>query len=237
MNSKKLLIVDDEPGIRESLQEYLEFEGFNVSVASCGEEALVLVRDNSFDLIISDIRMPHGDGKFLVQKLRERDLLNPPVLFMSGFTDMSVEEAYHIGARGILSKPFQPQDLISRIQSLMKNLGAPTSQDQEFIDIKIPTKNIESAVSQKKLNCGQYGLFISAEDLMPSVGDRVRIEFEDQSLLGDGVVRWIRAYERIGQVKGFGLELMKTSEHLGKAIEAYVQENRVLSVIPINLKD
>lgn len=239
MNSKKLLIVDDEQGIRESLKEYLEFEGYEANVASCGEDALLLVRDNDFDLIISDIRMPKGDGKFLVQNLKQYKPNCPPLIFMSGFSDLTVEEAYNLGARGIISKPFSPQELLRHIQSLLllKNTWSPYRNSHNEIELKIPTSNLETAVSQRKLNCGQYGFFISGEDPMPMVGDKVHIQFEDIELLGEGVVRWIRNYERSGKVKGFGVEFMKISDPLEKAIESFVTQNKVLSAIPINLKD
>lgn len=236
MRSKRILIVDDEQGIRESLKEYLELEGFYTQVASCGEEALVLLRDSHFDLIISDIRMPHGDGKFLLRNLKEMDPQSPPLIFMSGFTDLSIEDAYNLGARGIVPKPFQFQELQNKIDELLKKSKEQKLQKDNLIKVTIPAPNLELAISQRRLNCGQNGFFISSEYPMPVVGDQIQIRFDDENLLVEGVVRWIRNYERLGKEKGYGIEFLKISKQLEESIKTFVLQNKVSSTIPISLK-
>jgi two-component system nitrogen regulation response regulator NtrX len=100
-----VLVVDDEPGIRETLGGVLEDEGYRVALAADGESALALLRTHSFDVVLLDIWLPQMDGMAVLEKIQERD--DPPeVVMISGHgTVESAVRATKLGAHDFLEKP------------------------------------------------------------------------------------------------------------------------------------
>jgi two-component system response regulator AtoC len=112
MSRSRLLIIDDEEGLRASLTLLLEDEGYEVETAECADAALAVVADRSFDVILCDVRMPGRDGLEVLPEIVE---LQPSasVLMMSayGASDQALE-ALRRGAHDYIAKPFEPQELI-----------------------------------------------------------------------------------------------------------------------------
>jgi DNA-binding NtrC family response regulator len=114
----KILVVDDEPGIRELLFDILNFLGYQSLMASNGIEALETLARNEVDLIISDIRMPRMNGIELLKTVKERNLEIPFVL-ISGYKINDADRAFAEElANGFLAKPFE----IEQIKALINNL-------------------------------------------------------------------------------------------------------------------
>ncbi len=103
-SSKTILIVDDEVDICELLALQMELKGLSVLSANNGLDALEVVKLNEVNLILSDVRMPKGDGIMLLKELRQRKN-EVPLIFMSGYTDISEDEAIRMGAMALLHKP------------------------------------------------------------------------------------------------------------------------------------
>ncbi|MEO8893140.1 MAG: response regulator, partial [Coleofasciculaceae cyanobacterium] len=120
--SAQLLLVDDEPGIRLSVKEYLqEVGGFEVQVASNVNEALQMLEKQTPDLVISDIMMPQLDGYEFLKKLREDPRFkNLPVIFLTarGMTTDRIK-GYQAGVDAYLSKPFEPDELVAMVENLL----------------------------------------------------------------------------------------------------------------------
>jgi CheY-like chemotaxis protein len=122
MSLARILIVDDDPGVRASLLMVLKFADYEVYEASSGAEALVLAETQSPDLIISDINMPDLDGIQTVEALRRlphvREL---PVIFISGLASEEHRRRIAVlGAAELLSKPFSIQELMEMIGKCLK---------------------------------------------------------------------------------------------------------------------
>src|SRR5215471_4512291 len=101
----QILIVDDESGIRESLQGILEDEGYTASAAASGEECLQLLRKSSFDLLLLDVWLPGMDGLETLEKVRALDAA-PEVIMISGHgTIETAVRATKLGAYDFLEKP------------------------------------------------------------------------------------------------------------------------------------
>lgn len=116
----KILVVDDNADAREILTLLLEKQGFTVITAPDGQEALKLVKAETFDLIITDLQMPNLDGIGLIKALRTRpELSSVPILVMSAFPGRSVTDALAAGANGSASKPVDFDLLIKVIQQLL----------------------------------------------------------------------------------------------------------------------
>ncbi|MFC2133882.1 sigma-54-dependent transcriptional regulator [Bacteroidota bacterium] len=117
--SVKILIADDEKAIRDSLKLVLTEEGFSADTATDGEEALQKIRDENYDLVISDIKMPNVDG---MQLLTEAAKISPDTFFMIMTAYASVQtaiEALRKGAYDYLIKPVEFDDLMIRIKHLI----------------------------------------------------------------------------------------------------------------------
>lgn len=119
MSKLQILIVDDEWNMRNLLRIYLMKEGFEIKEASTGQEALMLVRAHSFDVIILDVMLPDMDGWQICKRIR--DLVTTPVLFLSARTETKDKvKGLGIGADDYLTKPFDPEELLARVFSLIR---------------------------------------------------------------------------------------------------------------------
>ncbi|WP_299414385.1 response regulator transcription factor [Acaryochloris sp. IP29b_bin.148] len=116
-----LLLVDDEPGLREAVQAYLEDSGFTVDVASNAKAGWDLLQQRIPDLIISDIMMPEVDGyQFLAQMREDPRFMRLPIVFLTarGMTKDRIE-GYNAGVDAYLSKPFDPDELVAIVTNLL----------------------------------------------------------------------------------------------------------------------
>lgn len=120
MVKEKILIVDDEEGIRELLSDFLKNEGFLCETASDGAEALAKFKNDGFDLVISDIRMPLMGGLELLRHIKEVDELTA-VIMITAVKDVNVAiEALTMGAYGYVIKPFKLQEVLINVERALE---------------------------------------------------------------------------------------------------------------------
>ncbi|WP_375339989.1 response regulator [Okeania sp. KiyG1] len=130
--SGKILLVDDEPGLREAVQAYLEDSGFDVNVASNANQGWDILQSYLPDLVITDIMMPQIDGYQFLQKLREDPRFKAlPVVFLTakGMTTDRIQ-GYQAGCDAYLSKPFDPEELVAIVENLLERRVVATSQNE-----------------------------------------------------------------------------------------------------------
>jgi len=126
--SPHLLLVDDEPGLREAVKDYLEESGFAVQVASNAREGWDLLQQSTPDLVISDIMMPQVDGyQFLKQMREDPRFKRLPVIFLTakGMTTDRIQ-GYQSGVDAYIPKPFDPDELVAIVENLLER--RPVSQ-------------------------------------------------------------------------------------------------------------
>ncbi|EMS72122.1 response regulator transcription factor [Ruminiclostridium cellobioparum] len=115
----KILVVDDEAGIREIIKKYAVFEGHEVSEAADGMEAVGVCREKDFDIIIMDIMMPELDGFSACKEIRKTK--NIPVLMLSARgEEYDKIHGFELGIDDYVVKPFSPKELMMRINAIMK---------------------------------------------------------------------------------------------------------------------
>jgi two-component system cell cycle response regulator CpdR len=114
-NSQRILVVDDEPWSLEFVCDFLRKEGYEVTQAKDGAEAIELIERSQFDLVLSDVRMPHLDGVTLVRYVRSRTP-TLPIILMTGVASDLTPKLYNVPC---LSKPFSLADLRSNIERLL----------------------------------------------------------------------------------------------------------------------
>jgi DNA-binding response OmpR family regulator len=121
----KILLVDDEPNIQKLLRASLAARGYQVLVASDGEEALELARLECPDLVLLDLKIPKISGWDVLTGLKANEKLHKtPVIIMTGAANPSDEDkARSMGAVGCLAKPFTPDELMHEINLVLGKLG------------------------------------------------------------------------------------------------------------------
>ncbi len=122
---KQLLLIDDDPNLILLVKDYLEFQGYEVTTADNGKEALEILQDKIPNLMICDIMMPEMDGYELVKQIRQDSQLSLiPVIFLSakGQTTDRVK-GLNMGADVYLVKPFEPEELVAQVESSLKQVN------------------------------------------------------------------------------------------------------------------
>ena len=125
--SERLLIVDDDGEMRDLLRKVLEKEGYQVAVAGDGREALAVLARGTFDLVVTDMLMPHDGGLELLQTLHHA---HPtlPVIIVTAFGDWhSYTRALELGAAAFISKPLRMSELIAAVHNALAGRGATAS--------------------------------------------------------------------------------------------------------------
>ena len=121
-----LLIVDDDPEIRELLQDYLQSNGYRVSTAADGKAMWSLLEREHVDLVVLDIMLPGEDGLVLCRQLRASSDL--PVIMLTALgEDTERIIGLEMGADDYLGKPFNPRELLARIRGVLRRAGSDTS--------------------------------------------------------------------------------------------------------------
>jgi two-component system OmpR family response regulator len=121
-----ILVVDDDPQIRDLLNEYLSGNGMRVSTASSGREAMKILSEESIDLVILDLRLADEDGMSIARDLRER--LAIPVIMLTGVRDEADRVmGLELGADDYVTKPFSPRELLARIRTVLRRVQSVPS--------------------------------------------------------------------------------------------------------------
>lgn len=125
MSQKKILVIDDEELIIRSLSKLLEKNGYTVFVAKNGGDALVMVEEENFDLIIADIRMPGMNGVEAVHSINEilkkQNIKRAPVIFITGYADEKIEKMVEeLNPVAYIYKPFDIAELVEKVRETLK---------------------------------------------------------------------------------------------------------------------
>lgn len=139
----KILVVDDEAKIREVIKEYASFDGFNVSEAVDGMDAINKCKQEKFDLIIMDVMMPRLDGFSAIKEIRK--MSNTPVIMLSARgEEYDKLFGFEIGVDDYVTKPFSPKELMARVNAVLSRASKVSSdkegnKNKEYIyeDLKI----------------------------------------------------------------------------------------------------
>jgi len=115
-----ILICEDNTLAKKTLSVVIEKAGFSTEASEDGIEAMRMLQENDYELIIVDIHLPYHSGLELVKYLRSDLKKNTPVLIVTAFSDIQLQQqAGELGINGYIVKPFNPADLISQIRSIL----------------------------------------------------------------------------------------------------------------------
>lgn len=119
--TKRILAIDDSPTLRKLLRYYLTKRGYQVAEANNGKTGMDYIMQEHFDLIILDMNMPVMNGAEVLKSLKEMDDFSIPILILSADKEEeSIAAGIALGASYYLTKPFKPDDVVSRIEDIFR---------------------------------------------------------------------------------------------------------------------
>ncbi len=158
----KILVVDDEANIREVIKEYAEFEGHEVDEACDGMQAVDMVRERDYDIIIMDVMMPRLDGYSACKEIRK--LKQIPVLMLSARgEEYDKLFGFEIGIDDYVVKPFSPKEVMARINAIVKRnstVAAVPAETEKFegLDINFTSRDVFIDGEKANLTPKEYDL-------------------------------------------------------------------------------
>ncbi len=119
----KILVVDDEKGMRDFLSIMLKKEGYEVASAERGEDALKAVQAEIYDLVITDVKMPQIDGIEVLKTVKDVSPETVVIMITAFATTETAVEAMKLGAYDYITKPFRPRELMARVHAVLRRAG------------------------------------------------------------------------------------------------------------------
>jgi two-component system OmpR family response regulator len=221
----KVLVIDDEPGVRDLISEALSLSEITAVQAADGLEALSFLRRERFDLLILDINMPKLDGLALLEKLRTEGM-SVPVLMLSARADKTdINQGLRIGADDYLTKPFSIEELVLRVKAILRRSKGevaevkvltcgPISMDFSKYSVKFNDHPIDLSPTEFKLLeqlILNRGNVVTKETLLSEVWE---IDFKSSSTVVDTYISYLRkklhidGFDGIKTVRGIGFQIV-----------------------------
>jgi two-component system OmpR family response regulator len=221
----KVLVIDDEPGVRELISEALSISEITAVQAADGLEALSFLRRERFDLLILDVNMPKLDGLALLEKLRTEGM-SVPVLMLSARADKAdINQGLRTGADDYLTKPFSIEELVLRVKAIMRRSKGeiaevkvltcgPISMDFSKYSVKFNDQLVDLSPTEFKLLeqlILNRGNVVTKETLLSEVWE---IDFKSSSTVVDTYISYLRkklhidGFDGIKTVRGIGFQIV-----------------------------
>ncbi|MDH4048710.1 MAG: response regulator transcription factor [Gammaproteobacteria bacterium] len=188
---QNILVVEDEEAIRTGLIDVLVYHGYKVDFASNGPDGLKKAQSGKFDLILLDIMLPGMDGYAICNAVRDKDRYQPIIMLTAKTSDDEIIEGLKLGADDYVGKPFSVQQLMLRIEAVLRRSAAGQEQARTLVlgQVTVDTENL----------CGRNGL---QEEL-----SFTRREIDILSYLAANSSRPVSREELLSKVWGYGRNL------------------------------
>lgn len=137
MSNNKILLVEDDQNFGDVLKSYLEMHDYDVTLASDGVAGFESYKKGSFDLCIFDVMMPRKDGFTLAKEVREKDKEMPIIFLTAKNLKEDILEGFKIGADDYLAKPFNSEELLLRIQAILRRVNKGAEKEDEAKEFQV----------------------------------------------------------------------------------------------------
>jgi DNA-binding response OmpR family regulator len=193
MENKKLLVVDDDPGLRELLQEYLATQGYEVNAVADGIAMEQYLLQHTVNLVILDLMLPGEDGLSLARKLRAAG--NLPIIMLSARgEDVDRIIGLEVGADDYLAKPFNPRELLARIRAVLRR------HDDNQLKTVIEAPVLQHRFGPFQLDLNSRSLLKDGAEISLTAAEfnllRIFIEHPNRVLNRDLLMDLMKGYER-----------------------------------------
>jgi two-component system phosphate regulon response regulator OmpR len=182
MHRSRLLVVDDDPGIREMLRDYLAAHRFDVRVAADGVAMRREIEQGLPDLVLLDVHLPGEDGIALARFLREHHDL--AIIMVTG-ADELIDRVVGLeaGADDYMAKPFDPRELLARVRSVLRRSTAPPAPPAQAPAPPKPEAPMAAAGAFARVRVGRCLLEVDSHRLLTTEGDEVPLTAMEFALL------------------------------------------------------
>lgn len=186
----RILLVDDDPGLRDLLRRYLEEQGFEVVAVRDGAQMDAALADASFDLLILDVMLPGEDGLSVLRRLVGKASL-PVIMVSARGEDIDRIVGLEVGADDYLAKPFNPRELLARVRAVLRRRSAVVEDDQApeglhrfgDFELHVPSQRLLKDGQEVPLTGGEFTLL------------RVLVEHPQRVLDRNTLLDLIKGYE------------------------------------------
>ncbi len=166
MTQQHILVVDDEPNIREVVELYLRREGFAVTVAADGAAALAAVNQNPPDLIVLDLMLPRIEGFAVLESMRQNGHDIPVIMLTAKTTEAEQIAGFELGADDYVTKPFSPKTLVARVKAVLRRTTSKPLVDSQARPIILGHIKIDPTTRQVWRNGNKVVLTAKEFDLL-----------------------------------------------------------------------
>ena len=223
-----VLVVDDEPGVRDLLSDALRIAGYEAETAANGNEAFEVLHRRRADLCIVDINMPNMNGFEFLNKLREHDTTTPVLLLSARDSSEDVAQGLRFGADDYVRKPFSLEELLLRVQAILRRVNQDVAYDlvyecarltmnvdrhlvhldEELVDLSATEFRLLEVLMERK------NRLVTREQLLREVWN---IDFDSETSVLDTYISYLRRkihrddFAPVSTVRGVGFKLVDES--------------------------
>ena len=220
-----ILIVDDEPGVRDLLQDALSNAGYVVRCAANGADGLDQLRRGSADLCVVDINMPTMNGFEFLEKLRVHDTKTPVLMLTARDSSADVEHGLRVGADDYVRKPFSLEELLLRVAAILRRTGLEESDEHVYncgpLTMNVDRHEVSVGGEAVDLSATEFRLLevllerqdrvVTREQLLREVWN---IDFDSETSVLDTYISYVRRkihrddFAPITTIRGVGFKLV-----------------------------
>lgn len=223
-----VLVVDDEPGVRDLLSDALRIAGYATETAANGSEAFEILRRSRADLCIVDVNMPNMNGFEFLHRLREHDTATPVLLLSARDSIEDVAQGLRYGADDYVRKPFSLEELLLRVQAILRRVNQEGGGDVVFdcgrLSMNVDRHEVHLDGQLVDLSATEFRLLevlierkdrlVTREQLLREVWN---IDFDSETSVLDTYISYLRRkihkndFAPVTTVRGVGFKLVDES--------------------------
>lgn len=162
----KILLVEDDPSLGPLLQEYLDAKGFETKLAEDGQKGSELFFKGTYDLLLLDVMMPVKDGITLAKEIRLSDKHTPIIFLTAKSMKEDTIEGFNAGADDYITKPFSMEELLARVNAVLRRSNKTRSTDSDEVNFKIGNYNFNSEKQLLQLGGNEQKLTTKESQLL-----------------------------------------------------------------------
>lgn len=206
----KILIVDDEPRIRELIREHLQYAGYVCEEAGDGSAALTALINGSYDLVILDVMMPFMDGMTCLREMRARYITTPVIILTARGEEYDKLAGLEGGADDYVVKPFSPRELVARVRAVL-NRTMPKREEISATSMTFGELSIDIASHTVRVTGEEISLTPKEFDLLVFLASNKGIALSREKIL-----QKVWNYDYFGEDRTVDTHVKMLRGHLGK---------------------